>query len=128
MDYRFDKENIRKTIGENIKKARVAKGLTQKDLAEILDVNSSNLPNWEKGLYSPGIETLFQISDVLGVTVNEIYGLEKEQEKNPFNQEKVISAFKTVGLEKTEIEKLSNQQLSLIGQLIKNMLNDKSNQ
>lgn len=52
-------------IGEQIKNARKAKGMTQDALAEILHVTRAAVANWEQGRRLPDAETLLQLSKAL---------------------------------------------------------------
>jgi ribosome-binding protein aMBF1 (putative translation factor) len=52
--------------------ARIAAGLTQKALAERLDVKEQQIQRWEANLYSGvGVERLQEVADALGMTVRE---------------------------------------------------------
>ena len=59
-------------IGDRVKKARLALGLTQEALAEKADVHTSYLAQIERGLRAPSLKVLTQISEALGM---EIYQL-----------------------------------------------------
>ena len=51
--------------GERIKKIRLEKGITQKQLAELLNTSQQNLAQYESGKRNPKIETLQKIADAL---------------------------------------------------------------
>ena len=53
--------NIKKEIGEKIKRLRKRKGLTQEQLSEMVDISSRNLSNIELGISFPKPETLEKI-------------------------------------------------------------------
>lgn len=66
-------------IAENIRHFREEKGISQAELAEGLNVTRQAVSNWECGKTEPDIETLHKISDILGITIEElIYGLKRE--------------------------------------------------
>ncbi len=66
-------------IGHNIKSFREAKGISQNELAERLSVTRQAVSNWECGKSEPDIDTLHKISDILGITIEElIYGSKRE--------------------------------------------------
>jgi transcriptional regulator with XRE-family HTH domain len=54
------------------KKYRKQKGLTQIELAEILDVDRSTISKWENGENLPKVNKLVKISSILGVPVDEL--------------------------------------------------------
>lgn len=59
------------TIGESIKSARKAAGLTQKELAQRLGLSFQSIAQWENDLRKPKIETLKKIADALGCTISD---------------------------------------------------------
>lgn len=59
-------------IGENIKKYRKALNISQKDLANKLNMPISTLANYENNHREPNIETLNKIATALGVTINDL--------------------------------------------------------
>ena len=56
-----------KGIGQQIKKARISAGLTQKELAEKLGIPYQGIGQWERGVRTPKIETLRRIAKALHV-------------------------------------------------------------
>lgn len=50
--------NIKQELGEKIKRERKKRGLTQEQLAEMVDISSRNLSNIEVGQNFPKAETL----------------------------------------------------------------------
>lgn len=57
-----------KKIGENIKKLRIHKGLTQSQLAEIADISTVHISHIETGSVAMSLESLIAISNGLGTT------------------------------------------------------------
>ncbi len=74
--------DIKGKIGQRIKEARLAKGLTVKQLAEkTRTLKATRIGNWEQGTRSPGpIETM-QLSNVLGVSPAYLLCLSDEKQK-----------------------------------------------
>ena len=60
-------------IGQQILKYRKEKGLTQRELGEAIGVSSSAVSQWESG-GTPDISLLPALSDILGVTVDALFG------------------------------------------------------
>ncbi len=52
-------------INENIKKARKAAGITQKELAEMIGVHQKDISRWENGERTPNIEAFSGICKAL---------------------------------------------------------------
>ncbi|HSP47758.1 MAG TPA: helix-turn-helix transcriptional regulator [Clostridiaceae bacterium] len=60
------------TIGENIKRVRKEKKLTQKDLGEIVGISNTYLSDIEIGRTNPSIKTLKRIAKGLDVSYVEL--------------------------------------------------------
>jgi transcriptional regulator with XRE-family HTH domain len=58
------------SIGTRIKNARLKKGITQKQLAEMLYVDPSLVCRWEKGEKKVPIVTLAQIMEILEIPLD----------------------------------------------------------
>lgn len=65
-------ENI--SLGENIKKLRKNKGLTQDKLSEITKISIASIQRYESGKRQPNIQTLNKIAIALDVPLNELLG------------------------------------------------------
>lgn len=64
---------IARKLGLRIKELREKQGLTQLKLAEILDMEASNLSKIERGIQIPKEESLDNISKALNVEVKELF-------------------------------------------------------
>lgn len=60
------------SIGENIRKARKAAGVSQKELAERLQVYQKDISRWENGERSPSIEVFARICRELNASADSI--------------------------------------------------------
>ncbi len=63
------------TIGENIKKLRNQKGVTQERLAESIGVTPQAISRWESESGYPAIEYLPDIASFFGISVDELLGV-----------------------------------------------------
>lgn len=61
-------------FGDNLKKARKEKGLSQEALAEKINVVRQTISKWEKGLSIPEGDMLIKLSQVLEVSVETLLG------------------------------------------------------
>lgn len=59
-------------LGSSVKEKRTELGLTQQDLAEQLNVSRPTISNWETGRSYPDLDSLLQLSDILGLTVDSL--------------------------------------------------------
>ena len=58
------------TFGEKLRQARKAAGMTQKDLAQAVDLKHNAVSNWEKGISSPDPETIRRLCEILRMPPN----------------------------------------------------------
>lgn len=65
-------------IGAFIAQLRKAKNMTQKDLAEKLNITDKAVSKWERGISLPDITILPDLSGILDITVTELLNGEKE--------------------------------------------------
>lgn len=61
------------TFAENLKKYRLARGMTQEQAAEALGVNSQTVSRWECATTLPDALTLPVLAELYGVTVDDFY-------------------------------------------------------
>ena len=73
-------------LGEQIKKLRINKNLSQVDLAKKLNVTKQSVSNWENENIMPSIDMLVKIAELFGVTTDYLLGL---SEKHTLNTEKL---------------------------------------
>jgi transcriptional regulator with XRE-family HTH domain len=66
-----DKEQLER-YGKRLRKARLAKGLTQLELANKAGVSVNHYALVERGKKNPSVTTLSSIVEVLGLTPNDI--------------------------------------------------------
>lgn len=67
-----------KIIGRRIKEMRIIKGLTQAELAECTDLSVSYISHIETGRKTTSINSLINIVNELGITVDELlYGIQE---------------------------------------------------
>lgn len=66
-------------IGENIKKIRLKRGWTQKQLAEKSGVTRESIGNYERNDRTPPANILNDIANALSVPVGELLGMDKKE-------------------------------------------------
>lgn len=71
------------TVGENIKRLRKERGLTQKNLGELCGIAEPNIRKYENGKQNPKLETIEKIATALGVTAFDLMGIEYFDLKYP---------------------------------------------
>lgn len=60
-------------IGNEIKRLRKLKGISQNDLAEVLHVTAQSISKWESGGSFPDINQLPAIASFFGITIDELF-------------------------------------------------------
>lgn len=68
-------------IGMQIKNARMAKGLTQKELADKLSLSFQSVSKWENGVCVPDLATLKELCIHLNLDLNELLDIDKKEPK-----------------------------------------------
>lgn len=70
------------TIGSRIAQGRKAKGYTQEEFSQLLDVTAQAVSKWENDISCPDIQLLPKIAEILNMTTDELLtGKKTEQSK-----------------------------------------------
>lgn len=67
------KSLIHKKLGERIKILRKERGLTQEDLADLLDVDRSYMGFVERGERNPTLDKIIKISEAFKISLSELF-------------------------------------------------------
>ena len=65
--------NLKQEMGEKIKRLRKSRGVTQEQLAEMVDISSRNISNIELGISFPKPETLEKILKAFNTTTEKLF-------------------------------------------------------
>lgn len=68
----MNKSRTAKKLGDNMKKIRLAKQMSQGDICRKLGVDRSYISNVESGNKNPTLSTITKLAKVLGVSVSEL--------------------------------------------------------
>ncbi len=102
--------NFNKKLGQRIKELRVAKNLKQSQLADILEMERSNLTRIERGNQRPNDENLEKIAKILNVKIKDLFDFEHILTIEDLKQ-KVLS----------KIDNLSQKELEYIYKTLENL-------
>lgn len=69
-------------IGLKIKEFRDQIGLTQKELADLIEMGNTTIANYEKGFRTPKKNTLFKIANALNVTIDDLFPILKQSDNS----------------------------------------------
>ena len=61
-----------KSMGEIISTLRREKGMTQKELADMLNITDKAVSKWERDIACPDTQTIPKLAEILGVSVEEL--------------------------------------------------------
>ena len=109
----MDKEKT----GQLITELRKEKGMTQKQLAEALNVTDKAVSKWERGLSFPDISMLEPISELLGVSIMEILAGERQDADEPMTREdaqELVNASVELGNEEIRHKKERSRLIIII--------------
>ena len=62
-------------IGDNIRRLRAEKGMTQKEIADRLFVTAQAVSRWENGEVEPSLNTITELAKIFEVSVDELLGV-----------------------------------------------------
>ncbi len=66
-------------IGENIKRLRKSKNITQEQLAEVVNLSVTAISKWERGETYPDITLLFPLAHFFEISIDELLGYDEEK-------------------------------------------------
>ncbi len=72
----MEKDN--KTMGQRIAYYRKLRGITQEELGEKCGVSSQAVSKWENDISAPDITLLGTLSEIFGISADELLGLKRE--------------------------------------------------
>lgn len=72
-------DDIKNNFSKNLSNLRKAKNLTQLQLAEKLNYSDKAVSKWEVGSVLPDIETMQQIAEFFGITINDLIYAKKRR-------------------------------------------------
>lgn len=74
-EVKIDKKELAVYVGKRIRYFRKKKGLTQKELGELIGKTHNTVSNYETGTISPEQDALFAISRALDCTLDDLFPL-----------------------------------------------------
>lgn len=86
------------TFGERLKELRKKRGLTQKELAQLISAKNNSVSNWENDQNIPTASVVFSLARALNVTIEDLIG--------HYSMDEVIAIGEKPFDERTRYEKL----------------------
>jgi transcriptional regulator with XRE-family HTH domain len=74
-------EDVRRMVGRNVRRLRIAAGISQAELAERMGVDRAYVSGLELGQRNPTVLTLWHIGKALGVKLQPLFEEDKPQRR-----------------------------------------------
>lgn len=97
--------NIKKEIGEKIKRIRKKRKYTQEQLAEMIDISPRNLSNIEQGINFAKANTLEKILIALNISTEDLFSNDELKDTDVLIDE-IIQRVHTLENNRTNLEKV----------------------
>lgn len=94
-------------LGENIYRFRAERNMSQSDLADALDVSRQSVSKWENNSATPELEKLIRMTQIFGVTLDELAGLKLSDQSGA----SIPTEPKIIYIEKTACPQISKHTL-----------------
>lgn len=65
-------------LGRRIAAARKERGITQDELASLMNVSRQSVSHWEKGISTPAFEVLCRLIPLLEMDISDLLGLPQQ--------------------------------------------------
>jgi len=93
-------------FAKRLKLIRILRGLTTRQVAQLIDRTSGTISNWETGKISPDVDSVAKLCEVYDISPNELLGWEPCPEIEDFLAEKKdkIEAMEALIEEKNRLE------------------------
>lgn len=108
------------SIGDNIKRIREAKGISQYALAKMLKISQQSVDQWERSVTNPRKNNIDKLAKILNVSANELFANDIENNPPIINSSKEYSLNNNANMIVTDHEReLLNKyrQLSEVGKI-----------
>jgi transcriptional regulator with XRE-family HTH domain len=94
-----------KQFGENLKRLRTERGISQEEMAKKIKVHANHLSRYERGLSAPSIEVVEKMAKLLDVSIDElVFGSVSERMEKNIADRELLTIFQ-------KVQKLEPQQL-----------------
>lgn len=91
-------------IGENIRKYRTYKNLTQEQLGQAVHKSSSVIANWERSRNAPSVYDIINLCEYFKCTPNDLFGYNEQPEVKSYLEEYAKRLTKLAALRKQKAD------------------------
>ena len=78
-------------LSDRLKREREKRGWSQTELAEKLHVSRQSVSKWETGKNYPSIEVIIDLSDLFGITIDELLRSDEELKEKVIQDSKQLA-------------------------------------
>mgnify|MGYP002508240749 FL=1 len=96
-------------IGIRIRKYRELRGLSQKELSDLIGVSNSRVSNWEQGINRPNADIISNLCRALDVSPSELLDIQISTDSLNEQERKLVSAYRN----KPELQEAVNILLGI---------------
>lgn len=82
-------------IGSRIAKYRKLKNISQRDFANLLNVSSSRVSNWEQGTHRPDVDILSDICNILEVSPSDLLDIHLSTDELTEHERHLVLAYRS---------------------------------
>ena len=101
------------SFGENLKKTRTEKNISQGDLGKMIEVHSTHISRYERNLTSPTIEVARRLADALEVTTDAlVYGSDEQIITSKLKDTELLQLF-------YKVQQLNHEDITSIKAMLK---------
>lgn len=101
------------TFGDNLKAARVQKGVSQRQFADMMGIHSTHISRYERNQTIPSVDVVKKLADLLEVSADIlIYGSEDEKVKSKITDDELLTMF-------TKAQSLNDEDRNSIKAMLK---------
>ena len=102
-------------FGKRLARARQAKGLSQSELAELLNVSAKAVDYYERRAHNPSIEFVGKAAEALSVSFEELAGTERKSIRKPGPSKKLLQQLE-------QIQRLPKGKQRFVSELLETVL------
>lgn len=106
-------------LGEILKNLRKSKKITQKQVADIINVSQQTYAKYENGMIEPNVENIFALSKYFNVSTDYLLGRDEKKEP-PTEAEGIVQRLTKIidnKYSKDELKSMTDEELNLISDI-----------
>lgn len=113
----MNKDDLALYVGEKIKQLRLSRGMTQEDLAELLDTTKQSIGRYENGTRKISQDLIFELADIFKCSINDFFPKTNQSSsiETIYNQLTKKRQVKVYNFAKYQLKEQENKVVPLAG-------------